>query len=397
GAIKAIIDAIIKIKNMLLNILAKAAAAIRKIIKDPIGFLGNLVSAVKGGIMGFKDRIGTHLQQGLMAWLMGAMGNAGITLPPAFDLKGILSLVMQVLGLTYANIRSRAVKIVGEPIVKAMETAAGLFQTLVTQGPAAVWDEIKGQVGDVKSMIMDGIKTWVIEKIIVAGVTWLISMLNPASAFIKACKMIYDIVMFFVQRAAQIMAFVNAVIDSVAAIAAGAIGAASAAIEGALAKAIPVVLGFLAGLLGLNGISEKIRSIIEKIRAPINKAIDWVINKAVKLIKAAGKLFGGGKKKPGEKETPQDPEHDAKVQAGLAAIDKEEEPLKKNGKMLRKDAQAVAQKVRRAHPIFKSITVEDAGENWSYHYRATAGVKPGEPKAVPDKRFLPPNFKVRNW
>src|SRR5690606_3663582 len=132
-------------------------------------------------------------------------------------------------------------------------------------------------------------------------------------------------------------------------------------------------------------------------RAPINKAIDWVINKAVKLIKAAGKLFGGGKKKPGEKETPQDPEHDAKVQAGLAAIDKEEEPLKKNGKMLRKDAQAVAQKVRRAHPIFKSITVEDAGENWSYHYRATAGVKPGEPKAVPDKRFLPPNFKVRNW
>src|SRR5690606_28536043 len=149
GAIKAIIAAIIKIKNMLLNILAKAAAAIRKIIKDPIGFLGNLVSAVKGGIMGFKDRIGTHLQQGLMAWLMGAMGNAGITLPPAFDLKGILSLVMQVLGLTYANIRSRAVKIVGEPIVKAMETAAGLFQTLVTQGPAAVWDEIKGQVGDV--------------------------------------------------------------------------------------------------------------------------------------------------------------------------------------------------------------------------------------------------------
>ena len=385
GAIKAIIQTIIKLKNMLLNVLARAAAAIGKIIKDPIGFLGNLVAAVKGGIMGFKERIGTHLQNGLMGWLMGAMGDAGITLPASFDLMGILSLVMQVLGLTYANIRARAVAIVGEPIVKALETAAEIFKILITQGPAGLWNHIKDQVGDIKSMIIEGITSFVIEKLVIAGVTWLISMLNPASAFIKACKMIYDVVMFFVQRASQIMAFVNSVIDSVTAIAAGNISGASAAIEGALAKSIPVVLSFLAALLGLNGISAKIRSIIEKIRAPINKAIDWVINKAVALVKAAGKLFAGKGKKPGEKDKKDDkkvdPQHDAKVQAGLAAIDKEEEPLKKNGKIEKKDAQKVAQSVRRAHPIFKSITVVDGGKRWDYAYKASDGTKPGEEKA----------------
>ncbi|WP_162917693.1 hypothetical protein [Dongia deserti] len=39
--------------------------------------------------------------------------------------------------------------------------------------------------------------------------TWLIGLLNPASAFVKACKAIYDIIMFFVNRGSQIMALVN--------------------------------------------------------------------------------------------------------------------------------------------------------------------------------------------
>lgn len=284
--IRGVYETILQLKNMLLETLARAASVIGKIIKDPIGFLGNLVTAVKDGVLGFRDRIGMHLQNGLMEWLMGSLSQAGITLPDNFDLEGIFGLVMQVLGLTYENIRARAVAIVGEPVVKTLEVGAEIFHTLLTEGPAGLWDLIKESVGDLKTMILDGIKDFVIEKLIVAGVTWLISMLNPASAFIKACKMIYDIVMFVVQRASQIMQFVNAVLDSVSAIADGALSAASAAVENALARSIPVVLGFFAALLNLNGISDQIRSIVEKIRAPINKAIDWIILKAASLVKS---------------------------------------------------------------------------------------------------------------
>ena len=56
------------------------------------------------------------------------------------------------------------------------------------------------KLGDIKEMILGQIKDFVITKIITAGITWLIALLNPAAAFIKACKMIYDVVMFFVEQ-----------------------------------------------------------------------------------------------------------------------------------------------------------------------------------------------------
>jgi hypothetical protein len=209
--------------------------------------------------------------------------------------------VLQVLGLTYANIRSRAVNIVGEKVVAGLEKAAEIFIVIKNEGVGGLWRMIKEKVAQLKDTVIDAIKSFVTEKIIVAGITWLISLLNPASAFIKACKMIYDVIMFFVTRGKQIMDLVNAVIDSVTAIAKGQIGVAAKAVENALAKALPVAISFLASLLGLDGISEKIKAIIAKIQAPINAAIDWVINKAVGLVKAAGKLLGIGKEKDGAK------------------------------------------------------------------------------------------------
>ena len=129
--------------------------------------------------------------------------------------------MLQVLGLTYANFRARAVAIVGEPVVAALEKAAEVFKVIVTEGIPGLWRFIKEKVADLKSMVLDAIFDFIKEKVIIAGVTWVIGLLNPASAFFKACKAIYDIVMFFINRGSQILALVNAVIDSMAAIAKG--------------------------------------------------------------------------------------------------------------------------------------------------------------------------------
>lgn len=318
-AVGGVIKAIIGLKNMLLGVLSRAAAAIKKIIKDPIGFLGNLVAGVKQGFMNFIGKIGTHLQEGIIGWLFGAMAEGGIQIPKSFDLKGILNLILQVLGATWSFIRARAVKILGEKVVKAMETTAEIFQILMTQGISGVWEYIKEQVSHLKDVVIDGIKSFVTDSIISAGVTWIIGLLNPAGAFIKACKAIYDIIMFFVERGSQIIALVNAVIDSVSAIADGAIGVAATAVENALAKAIPVVIGFMASLLGVTGISTKIREVIAKVQAPIGKAIDWLIGKAYSLVKGAGKLLGFGKGEDNkDKEKKEQPELDLKVEKSLS-------------------------------------------------------------------------------
>src|SRR3954454_10918297 len=115
-------------------------------------------------------------------------------------------------------------------------------------------------------MIMGQLRDFVIEKIVKAGITWLLSLLNPVAAFIKACKMIYDVVMFFVERAAQIKDFVDSVLDSVESIANGGVGAVAAHIEATLKKSLPLILVFLASLLGVGGITETVKSVIETVR-----------------------------------------------------------------------------------------------------------------------------------
>jgi hypothetical protein len=290
-----LIKKIVEFKNMLLGVLGRAASVVLDIIAHPIRFLDNLVSGVMLGLRNFMSKIETYLVKGLMDWLFGALAGAGLQLPDKFDLQGIVSIVLQILGLTYANFRARAVAIVGERVVASIEKTAEVFKVIVTEGIPGLWRFIKDQLGNLKSMVLDAIFDFIKEKVIMAGITWIIGLLNPASAFFKACKAIYDIVMFFVNRGSQILALVNAVIDSIAAIAKGAIGAAAGLVENALAKAIPVAIGFLAGLLGLGDPSKPVRGFIEKAQAPVNKAIDWVINLAVKGVKAIGKVFGKSK------------------------------------------------------------------------------------------------------
>jgi hypothetical protein len=289
-SIEGVIDVIRSIKDMLLNVLSRAEHAIDRIIADPIGFLKKLVNAVKGGFSQFMANIGQHLKQGLQGWLFGTLAEAGITLPEKFDLKGILNLVLSVLGLTWTNIRGRIVANIGEPVMAKLEQTVDVFKTIATEGLGGLWKWVAEKVGDLRELVMGQIRAFVQEKIVVAGITWLIGLLNPAAAFIKACKAIYDVVMFFVEKGQQIKELVDSVLDSVESILSGGVGAVANLIENTLAKFLPVAISFLASILGLGGIGEKIREIIGKIQQPVKKAIDAVIGGALKIGK---KLFGG--------------------------------------------------------------------------------------------------------
>ncbi|HAG81207.1 MAG TPA: hypothetical protein DCL61_08550, partial [Cyanobacteria bacterium UBA12227] len=302
-AIVGTVQTIMQLKDMLMGVLAKAAGAIDKIILDPIGFLGNLVSGIKKGFQNFVGNIWEHLKKGLLGWLTGTMAKAGIQMPESFDLKSIFTLVMQVLGFAYDAIKSRTVKALGkngEKIFNALETTFEIFVILKNEGLAGLWKFIQDKIGDLKVMVIDTIQNFVIESVIKQGVLWVISLLNPASAFVKACKMIYDVIMFFIERGSQIVELVNAVMESVKAIASGAVDGAAKLIENALSTALPVVISFMASLLGLGGISEKIQDIIGKVKEPIDKAIDWLIAQAVQFAKKIGKAIGFGKDEKGK-------------------------------------------------------------------------------------------------
>ena len=290
GAIKAVINTIRELVSMLKNVLARAAGVVGQIIKDPIKFLGNLIAGIKGGILKFKDHILDHLRKGLMSWLFGSLAEAGIELPDSFDLKGIIKLLASIFGLTWANVRNRVVKKIGEKAMAAVESGVEIFSLFRTQGIGGLWQLMLEKLGDIKEMILDQVKDFVITKIITAGITWLIGLLNPAAAFIKACKLIYDVVMFFVNNGSRIMAFVNTILDSVAEIVRGNVGAVVDKINNVLGQMIPIIIGFLASLIGLGGIGQKIREIVTKLQKPVNAALDFVIKKGLAL---AGPIIRG--------------------------------------------------------------------------------------------------------
>ncbi|WP_175582723.1 phage tail protein [Nocardioides guangzhouensis] len=290
GAIKAIINTIRELVAMLKNVLARVAGVVGQIVAHPIRFLGNLIDGIKGGINRFKENFLAHLRKGLLSWLFGALAEGGVELPETFDLKGVIKLLASLFGLTWRNIRDRIVKQIGEKAMSAVETGVDIFQKLAAGGVGALWEMLLEKLGDIKEMILDQVKDFVLTKIITAGITWLISLLNPAAAFIKACKLIYDVVMFFVNNASRIAKFVNTILDSVSDIVRGNISGVVAKIEDVLSQMVPIIIGFLASVIGLGGIGQKIREIVQKLQKPVNKALDFVIKTGLKL---AGPVIRG--------------------------------------------------------------------------------------------------------
>ncbi len=277
----------------------RAAAQVMNILKHPKEFFNNLMDAVAGGVNNFVKNIKKHLIGGLIGWLTGALSEVAITIPETFDLKAAFSLVMQILGLTYANIKAKIIKKF-PPAATAftvIEKGLSFVQKLVTEGPAALWEEAKAALGDLKQMVLDGIRGFVISTVIKEGITWLLSLLNPAAAIVKLVKLLFDFVMFLVERFEQIKDFVMSVYNSIAAIAAGSLGPAMQAVEDALARSLPVVISLLANLAGLGGIGKTVQNIIGKISKPVQKVVDKIVDKVVAFAKKVlAKVKGAAKK-----------------------------------------------------------------------------------------------------
>ncbi|MGR7026164.1 eCIS core domain-containing protein [Geodermatophilus sp. URMC 62] len=272
----------------IVGIVRKIGATFARIVEDPVAFVGHLVAAVKKGVQQFARNIGEHLKTGLVNWLVGTLEGAGLVLPRVWDLRGILDLVLQVLDVTYAKLRVKLVKVLGEKTVSMLEAAFAYLKTLVTEGPAAAWKEIVAAIDSLWDMVIGGIRDWAVTRIVTAAVTKLITMFNPAGAVIQAIIATYDTVAFFIERAKQIAAFVAAVVDSIANIAQGKTAQAANWVEQAMARTIPVILGFLARFIGLGDVSGAVKKVITGIQDKMDKGIDaaiaWIVAQAKSLV-----------------------------------------------------------------------------------------------------------------
>jgi hypothetical protein len=291
--------------------LKKVAGAFRKILDNPIEFVGHLIDAAKLGFQQFADNFGQHLKTSIIEWLTGSL--PGVYIPQKLELGEIVKFVFSVLGLTWQNIRQKLVKVVGETAVKAMEMGFDIVVTLVTEGPAAAWEKIKDQLANLKDMVIGGIVDFITESIVKKAVAKVLSLLVPGGAFIQAILSIYDTVMVFIDKLQKIIQVATAFLDSMMDIASGKIEGAAKKVETTLAGLLTLAISFLAGFLGLGKIADKVMDLINtKVRAPIDKAIDFLIDW---IVKAAKSLFA---KVTGKKDERTDEEKAADLDKALS-------------------------------------------------------------------------------
>ena len=169
-----------------------------------------------------------------------------------------------------------------------LETSFDIIRLLITEGPGALWEKLMEHISNLKDTVMEGIRNFIITRIVTAAVTKLATMWNPAGAVIQAIIGIYNTVMFFIERINQILDLVESVVNSVSRIASGAIQDAADFIEQAMGRTIPVILGFLARLIGLGNISSAIQNIIRRVQATVDRGLDrvldWIVSQGRRLL-----------------------------------------------------------------------------------------------------------------
>jgi hypothetical protein len=379
GFINGVIETILKLKEMIVNLFSAIKSVIGVIMEDPIGFMENLFDGIGQGIDAFKANIQTHMLGGLITWLTGSLGPMGITLPEdIFSLKGIFSLVMQVLGLSWDFIRQKAVMMMGEPMVNALTKGYDMFTTFATQGVMGIWEYLKDQFTDLKETVIEAIKGMLITQVIEAGIKWLFSLLIPGAGFIKAIMAIKDLIVFFVEAA---MMLIPAVTEAILALAAGSVAGVAIAIEKGLSMLIALVINLFAKLIGLGGLTKKVMAIFKKIRKRVDRAIMKLLNKAKKAgRKLMAKLGIGGKEKPKNKK-----EHDEQVKSGLDYIDQlsNQEDKEKDGKIDEESATAIANKTKKKFKVFTDVKPRLEGDIWVYDWTGSKGTKKSKKKTYP--------------
>jgi hypothetical protein len=296
SAVEGAIETIEKLRDWIEHTAQRIANSVDKILADPITFVGKLLTAVKTGFSNFMSNIGEHLKQGFKEFLFGALAEAGIQLPETFDLKGIFQLVLNVFGITYEHVKARVLQKLGPKAAKIwhlIEEGITIIQTLRDKGIAGIWEMVLEKIQGIKDLVIDGIKSFIVDTVVKKGVEWLLSLFNPAGAFVEAVELIIDVVQFFIQKGKQIQETVDRILDSVESLLGGGEGGVPALIEQTLAKAVPTVITFLADLVGLGDLGTTLQGLVKKAQSMTDSAIDWLVDKAVALVKSAWAALSG--------------------------------------------------------------------------------------------------------
>jgi hypothetical protein len=299
--VKFIIDGLLELVGIppaaFWALVAKIKKVVSDIADDPEGFANNLLKGLGQGFSQFFDNFGSHLIKGFLTWLLGDL--KGVQIPKDLSLKSIATFFLQLMGITWPNIREILARKIGAKNMALIEKAYSILSLLIEKGPEGIYEMIKEKLDP--QAIVDQVIEMAVEYMVTAiaknVAARLLLLFNPVGAIAQAIEAIYRVLKWVFQNAARIFRLIEAVVNGLADIVAGNVGGFANAVEKALGMLIPPVIGFIADYCNLGDlpqvVAKQIKSFQKMVLGFIEKAIDWIIDKGKALLAAVGI---GGKK-----------------------------------------------------------------------------------------------------
>jgi len=311
GAIRATFDLVLQVFNLPMELLVqvknKALAAWDVVSKKPIAFIKNAVKALGMGMQLYGAKLKDNLLAGLEGWLFGELADKGIAKPKSWtDPWDLVKLALDVLGLSMPHFFELLEKRFEKETVDKLRTAWRYLTSawdwimdMKAKKPGEVAKEIVQAGKEFGKSVLEGIVAWIMEQVAIELTVMATAAAASAglSEVVDAVRRIYRAIKTAVRWARTIVDMVNKTLDGVLDIASGALAGPAEIFNQAMKKATPAVIGFLGDQVGLSGVAETIKGLIDKLRQKVDNAILAVID-AVKGLFAS--IIAGAKSLAGK-------------------------------------------------------------------------------------------------
>jgi hypothetical protein len=293
--LEAVWDALGKLKELFLSVLSKFRKLVGAIIDDPVGVLLRIVAALKGGFELFSERLPEHLRIGFFSWLSRKLG--GATIPPnAAGGASTLTLLLQVMEFGPDQLIARAMRRLGAGAQRVAGMLVARVRGLFSNGGASLVDALRNSLPDPKTLAADAVK-WLLQTVLVKAAKKIALMFVPLAGLIAAARAIYDIVMFLIDNARRLLELIDSLLDALLGVAAGTVAPAIQKINNVLGGAIPIAIDFLAHLLDMSDVVERVAVMIRRVKARVLAGLDRVIDIIVAPLKKLASSIRTGAKK----------------------------------------------------------------------------------------------------
>ena len=317
GALKGTFNLILRTFNippdLAVTVAQKALAAWDIVVKKPLEFIKNTVRALGHGFKLLWANITDHLEYGIKGWLLGSIADKDIQFPKDWtEPREVFGFVMDVLGLNVSHIFELLKTRINPTLVTKAQTWLTRFQGAwnwitsmidTSKSPAENTKGVMNKAKDFGTSILTGVVEWIAGKVAqeLAILAAAAAASGGLSEVVDIARRIYKAMLSAKRWARQILEMANETLDDIAAIASGAVEKAGGKFKDIMHKGMPVVIGFLADQVGLGGVGPAISGIIDKLRAKVDEAVLWLIDKMKAGIEALINAVSGGAAKPDER------------------------------------------------------------------------------------------------